>query len=146
MSNQDLIRQFESDAIPGESFHHADHVRLAFAYLCELPLFQALERFVSALKRFAAARGKDQLYNETVTFAYILLIHERMARVEGAGWEEFARRNPDLLISKGGVLESYYRQETLGSDFARRVFVLPDRGLDCRPCARSLLEVVSHRR
>jgi hypothetical protein len=135
MTSQDLIRQFERDAIPGESFHHADHVRLAFAYLCELPVLQAMERFASALKRFAATRGKDQLYNETVTCAYIFLIHERIARGESAGWEEFARRNPDLLIWKGGVLESYYRQETLRSDFARRVFVLPDRCLDCGPSA-----------
>jgi hypothetical protein len=64
MSNQELIRCFESDAVPEESFHHADHVHLAFAYLCEYPVLQALEKFASALKRFAAAHGKTQLYND----------------------------------------------------------------------------------
>jgi hypothetical protein len=127
MSDEDLIRCFESDALPGDSFHHADHVRLAFAYLCEYPVLQALEKFASALKRFAAARGKTQLYNETITCAYFFLIHERMARSEGADWEEFACKNADLLIWKDGILTRYYREATLKSDLARKVFVLPDK-------------------
>jgi hypothetical protein len=73
MSDQELIRGFESDALPESSFHHADHVRLAFAYLRECSVFEALERFSSALKRFAAARGKTQLYNERPAGARLLL-------------------------------------------------------------------------
>ena len=93
-----------------DSFHHADHVRLAFAYLCEYPVLEALEKFSSALKRFAAARGKTQLYNETITCAYFFLIRERMARSAGASWEEFARQNADLLTWKDGILNRYYHE------------------------------------
>jgi hypothetical protein len=64
MTDQEFIRCFESDAIPGNSFHHADHVRLAFAYLSQYSVLQALERFSGALKRVAAAQGKPQLYHE----------------------------------------------------------------------------------
>jgi hypothetical protein len=130
MSNEELIRCFESDALPSDSFHHADHVRLAFAYLCEYSALQALEKFAGALKRFAAARGKPQLYNETITFAYFFLIRGRMAPCPGSGWEEFARRNSDLLIWKDGILSRYYCVATLQSDMAREVFVLPDRCLE----------------
>jgi hypothetical protein len=130
MTNQDLIRCFESDAEPEASFHHADHVRLAFAYLKEFPVLQALEKFASALKRFATARGKTQLYHETTTCAYFFLIRERMARCEGLSWEEFARHNPDLLIWKQGILTLYYRESTLRRDLARNIFVLPDRCLE----------------
>jgi hypothetical protein len=63
-TNRELIQRFESGAIPAESFHHADHVRLAFAYLCEYPVFEALQRFCLALKRFAETLGKSQLYND----------------------------------------------------------------------------------
>jgi hypothetical protein len=129
MGNQELIHSFESDANIGDSFHHADHVRLAFAYLCEYPMFEALQRFSSALKRFAAARGKTQLYHETITCAYLFLIRERMARLEGSTWEQFAERNPDLLIWKGGILTQYYQEATLKSDLARGLFVLPDKSL-----------------
>jgi hypothetical protein len=127
MSNQELIRLFESDAVPEDSFHHADHVRLAFAYLCEYPVLLALEKFASALKQFATARGKTQLYNETITCAYFFLIRERMARCEDADWEDFANHNPDLLVWKGGILGRYYKEATLKSELARAVFLFPDR-------------------
>jgi hypothetical protein len=132
MSNEELIRCFENDELPEDSFHHADHVQLAFAYLCEYPVLRALEKFSSALKRFAAARGKPQLYNETITCAYFFLIRERMAGREGVGWEEFARENPGLLGWKDGILGRYYREGTLKSDLARAVFVLPDKCLELR--------------
>jgi hypothetical protein len=129
MDNRELIRLFEIDALPGE-FHHSDHVRLAFAYLTEHEIFEALERFCSGLKRFAAARGKTRLYNETITCAYFFLIHERMARSpEGTGWEGFVGDNSDLLNWKDGILSRYYCEGTLQSELARRVFVLPDRGI-----------------
>jgi hypothetical protein len=129
MSNQEVIRRFENDTIP-DGFHHADHVRLAFAYMSEYPILVALEKFASALKRFAAAKGKTQLYHETITCAYLFLIHERMARCGSVDWEEFARTNPDLLSWKDGILNRYYRETTLKSDLARKVFVLPDKCFD----------------
>lgn len=127
LSNRKLIQQFESDAIPAGSFHHADHVRLAFAYLCQYPPLQALEKFSAALKRFAAVRGKSQLYHETITHAYFFLIRERMARSSAADWDEFCRRNPDLLTWQNGILTRYYEEATLQSDLARTVFLFPDK-------------------
>jgi hypothetical protein len=127
MTSEELIDRFEGGLTPDSSFHHADHVHLAFAYLCQYPVWHALERFATALKRFAEARGKSQLYNETVTCAYFFLIRERMARRAGAEWEEFSRQNPDLLIWEGGILNLYYREGTLKSDLARTVFVFPDK-------------------
>jgi hypothetical protein len=127
MSSEELIAQFESEAVPENSFHHADHVRLAFAYLSLNPPLHALEKFSTALKRFAASRGKPQLYHETITHAYFFLIRERMARSTGADWSEFAGANPDLLTWKGGILTRYYHEATLQSDLARRVFLFPDK-------------------
>jgi len=129
-TGDELIKQFEDGTTPADTFHHADHVRLGFEYLCRYAALEALEKFSAALKRFAAAQGKPQLYHETITWAYLLLIRERMAGAGGSQtWEEFAERNPDLLIWKGGVLATLYRQETLDSELARHTFVLPDLGL-----------------
>ena len=127
MTDQELIRCFEADNMPDGSFHHADHVRLAFAYLSEYPVLEALDRFCRALKRFATARGKSQLYHETITHAYFFLIRERMARCASATWDEFARCNSDLLTWKGGILTRYYHDATLQSDLARAVFLFPDK-------------------
>ena len=127
MSNEELIYRFEAGAISEDFFHHADHVRLAFAYLCQYPVLQALDKFAGALKRYAVERGKPDRYHETITHAYFFLIRERLARSPGADWEEFARENPDLLQWKDGVLSRYYHEATLKSDLARNVFVFPDR-------------------
>lgn len=94
MTNEEFILRFESDSLPDDSFHHVDHVRLAFAYLSQYPVLQALERFATRLKRFAAARGKGQLYNETITCAYMFLIRERMARCAVTDWESFPGKIP----------------------------------------------------
>ena len=138
MTNQELIHCFEHDALPSDSFHHSDHVRLAFAYLSQYPVLHALEKFAAALQRFAAARGKSQLYHETITFAFFFLIRERMAHSEGATWEEFARQNPDLLTWKDGILSRYYREGTLKSELAREVFVLPDKCFEVQTGVASL--------
>ena len=127
MTDAELIQQFENDALPAGSFHHADHVQLAFAYLCEYSPLEALEKFANALKRYAAARGKAQLYNETITHAYFFLIRERMARSPSCEWDKFAVQNSDLLVWKDGILGRYYREGTLHSELARTVFVFPDR-------------------
>jgi hypothetical protein len=126
-TNEQLIQRFESGVLEADSFHHADHVRLGFAYLSKYPTLQALERFSASLKEFANVHGKATLYNETVTYAYIFLIRERMARSGVNDWEEFAQANPDLLIWKGGVLGCYYREVTLQSELARRIFLFPDK-------------------
>jgi hypothetical protein len=128
VTGEEFIDQFERGDIPANSFHHADHVQLAFAYLKKYPTLEALEKFVSALKRFATANDKPQLYNETITFAYFFLIRERIARSTISEWADFSRLNPDLLVWKDGILSRYYQTSTLKSDLARTVFLWPDRG------------------
>jgi hypothetical protein len=127
MTDEQTIEQFEKSVAPGGAFHHADHVRVAFAYLARYPFLEAVERFCSALKRFAAAQGKPGLYHETITWAYLFLIRERMTRAEHLqGWDEFSEQNADLLVWNDGVVQRAYRKETLASELARSVFVFPD--------------------
>lgn len=125
MTETEFVQSFEDASLPAGSFHHRDHVYLAWLYLRRHPALEALTRFAEGLKRFAAAQGHPGLYHETITWAFLFLIRERMAGEET--WEEFAAKNPDLLTWKPSVLDRYYEQETLSSDRARRIFVLPDR-------------------
>jgi hypothetical protein len=128
MTDREFIERFESNTLLGKGeFHHADHIRLAYAYLSEYPLLQAIERFVRALKAYAAARGKSRLYHETISYAYLFLIHERMARARHNTWQDFAEQNPDLFVRQNGILTRYYHPATLQSDLSRTVFLFPDR-------------------
>jgi len=127
VSNEEYIASFEAETVAANSFHHADHVRLAFAYLAEHSALEALQKFCVALKRFASAQGESERYHETITYAYFFLINERMVKGECTNWEQFARDNPDLLRREDGILNHYYEPLTLDSDLAPRVFVLPDK-------------------
>jgi hypothetical protein len=128
VNGEDRIARFESGEISPDMFHHADHVRLAFEYLRRYSAIEALDKFSAALQRFAAAQGKADRYHETITWAYLFLIRERMARLQNARtWEQFAERNPDLLVWKPSLLERYYRKQTLDSSLARKTFIFPDR-------------------
>lgn len=123
MDDRDFTRAFEDCTLSPEHFHHRNHVRLAWIYLREDPLLAALPRFVSGLKRYAGSLGASAKYHETITWAFLFLIHERMQRTEAATFEEFADTNPDLFEP---ILKRYYRAETLASELARSTFVMPD--------------------
>jgi hypothetical protein len=128
MTDDQFIAAFENCTLPLESFRHADHVKMAFLYLRRYPLLEAIRQFSASLVNFAAAHGKTNLYNQTITWAYLILMQERLARAEGQQtWAEFAARNPDLLNWNDGILRKYYRDETLTSDLAKSTFLFPDR-------------------
>lgn len=128
MTEHEWMEEFERCTLPIDSFHHADHVKMAFLYLQNYPPLEALGRFSSALTRFATAHGKPDLYNETITWAFLLLIRERIARANShPSWDEFILNNADLLCWDNNILKKYYLPETLSSELAKRIFLFPDR-------------------
>jgi hypothetical protein len=133
------MSDFEEGRLPAGSFHHAEHVRMAFVYLRRFPPLEALDRFYKALERMAAANAKPDRYHETMTWSFVFLIRERIERrVRETGrppnWYEFAAENLDLLRWNDHALKKYYSDEALNSELARRVFILPDRGLVLPDC------------
>lgn len=128
MTDEELIRCFEAAEVPPGGFHHREHVRVAWCYLVREPLPEALEQFRAGLQRFAEAQGAAAKYHETMTTAYVLLIHGRLERdSRSLSWQEFAQRNADLLAWNPSILDCYYEPETLASSQARVTFVAPDR-------------------
>jgi hypothetical protein len=127
MTDEEFVRRFEDCTLSSDCFPHREHVRLGWLYLRRYPLLEALAKFSEGLKIFATAHGAAGRYHETITWAYLFLIYERMAADEAAEkWDDFAAANPDLLAWPNDILKALYRAETLQSERARRFFVLPD--------------------
>lgn len=127
-TDRNFLTRFEEGRIPSSSFHHKDHIRLAWIYLKICPVPTALEKVTTGLKRFAKAVGKPELYHETITWAYVFLILDRIERSpESEDWESFSKINADLFSWKPSLLNQLYRDETLQSETARKIFVMPDR-------------------
>lgn len=128
MTDQELLLRFESATLGKGEFSHRDHVRVAWLYLKDRPLLEILDEFPRRLRHLAATLGADGLYHETVTWFYLLLVHDRI--VAGGArscWEAFAAENPDLFERSSDVMNRFYDADTWQSDVAKRCFVLPDR-------------------
>jgi hypothetical protein len=125
-----LLLAFEDQTLSPAAFPHREHLRVAWLYLRALPFAAAAPRFAESLRRFADAHGASAKYHETITWAYLVLVHERMQRDalgDAGDFDAFARDNPDLFDHKTGALAALYDEDTLKSDLARRVFILPRR-------------------
>lgn len=126
----ELVKCFELGKIPASTFHHQEHVKIAWWYLQHNSLIESIAKFSEGLKNFARSLGKENLYHETITWAFILLINERLQKGgKLADWEEFAKANQDLIDWKNNILEDYYKETTLKSELARQLFLLPDKSL-----------------
>jgi hypothetical protein len=124
---RELLYGVESRTLPDNGFHHLEHVRVAWLYLNMFPFWEAVRRFQNAIQSLAAAKGKATLYHETITFAYLALVNERIERQgRSSNWESFVKANGDLLEWHTSILSRYYTSETLQSEMARRVFIMPD--------------------
>ena len=123
-----LVDGFETATLPPEAFRHREHVRAAWIYGTRWPPEEALARFCSALRRFAAAHGAAHRYHATLSWAFVAIVLERIARGRpDRTFAEFAADNPDLLTWDRGqsVVDHYYPREVLESPLARSVFVMP---------------------
>ncbi len=123
-----LVERFEALAIAAADFRHREHVRLAFAMLAGADFGEAAVRFRRALKRFAASIDAADKYHETLTWAYLALVHRRMHEQPCATSAELLERAPDLVDHRAGALARCYDVAAItASPLARKVFVLPDR-------------------
>ena len=124
MRDRDFVEAFETCTLPPEELPHRAHVRLAWLYLREGSLLDTLTRYSEGIKRYAGSLGASAKYHETITWAFLFLIHERMQHSRAETFDAFAAENEDLF---GPILERYYTKDALASELARRTFVLPSR-------------------
>lgn len=97
MHARNLMAELEACSLPPSEFSHRAHVHAAWICLSESPLLAALPRFSEAVRRYALSLGAGAKYHETITWAFLFLIHERMRRDPHPNFEAFAAANPDLF-------------------------------------------------
>lgn len=125
-AERELLERFTDLSYPKEAFHHAQHVQLAWTLLAERPLLSAMQEFRRLLRAFANHHGATGLYNETITCFYLLLIRERMDRLDtDHGWGGFRDANPDLFTPPKGFLEQWYPAAAAFSPAAKAAFLPP---------------------
>lgn len=129
LDDDSLHAAFVAGTLTPAQFHHREHVRVGFVCLARAgDLATAAIEFRAALRRLAIAIGAPHLYHETLTWAYLIEIHTRMAAASppyGSSLD-FIAAHPDLLDHKRGAIARYYDVAAItASPLARRCFVLP---------------------
>ncbi|MGZ3424270.1 MAG: hypothetical protein ACXWUG_13885 [Polyangiales bacterium] len=123
-----LVTAFENGTVDPKAFHHREHLYVAWCYLRELPLEEALARYVRNLRALTRTLGVPEKYHATMTWAYLALLDGLMQEPElRESFEALANKHPSLFDAKDGMLFDHYDQSELQSEAARRRFVLPSR-------------------
>jgi hypothetical protein len=127
MDDAQLLSAFESATLPKTSFRHREHLRAAFIFLAGHTGFgEGAAAFRKALRRFAETHGITHVLHETLTWAYLSLVNERMKGRRYDDSRAFLAAWPDLLDHRGGALSRYYDIDAItASPIARERFVLP---------------------
>ena len=114
MRDEAFVGACERGEVRGADFRHADHLRLALAYLGEYrSVDAATDRMARTLRGLAAAAGHPEKYHHTLTV--------------------FWMRRVAALLDKELPL-AYYSRQRLFDDEARRGWVEPDlQPLDAPP-------------
>lgn len=125
LTDSEFIHAFETCQLPNESFHHRDHIRLAWIYLQRYPELEVREHMAACIRKFAAHHGKSDKYHETVTVAWLRLVANGIARMpSGSSFEQLTSALPELLDKR--TLEQFYSLAALASESARNFWVEPD--------------------
>lgn len=121
-----FARAFARATLPPAEFSHRGHLRVAWVYLRRRPFARAALCFGRHLRRYARSLGAEGKYHETLTWAYLALLNERLQDAPpGEGFEAFLERCPEFADPKAGLIGRYYDRALLASPLARRAFVLP---------------------
>ena len=120
-----FVEDFESCRIANSTFRHADHIRLAWIYLCRHGYPEAEARMREGIRRLAVHAGAPGKYHETMTIAWMRLVAVGLALSPQAGtFADFSRAHA-WLLDKNAVLAFWSRERLMG-DTARAQWIDPD--------------------
>src|SRR5262249_15248094 len=107
------------------SFHHRDHLRLAWCLLRQSSIEAAMGTITEGIRRFATQRGQVDKYHETLTQFWVRIVgHVVNTRPDITAFEQFLATFPHLLDKD--LPFHHWRRETMRSQTARAHWVEPD--------------------
>src|SRR6202165_972170 len=123
-ADQQFLAAFEAGRIAHPSFHHRDHLRLAWIQIRRLGLDRASDAVAEAIRRFAAHHGHADRYHETMTRFWLRVVGLGINRHPTLPFDELLAAEPHLLDKN--LPFRHWTRERMGSDEARQQWVEPD--------------------
>ncbi|MCV0429505.1 MAG: hypothetical protein K5905_29025 [Roseibium sp.] len=121
----ELTDRFEAQSVDAGTFTHVDHIGVACRMLKKYDFLEAAARYGTALRAIATKAGAPDKFNTTLTLAFLGVLSERMAETPHETFAEFLEKN-QVLVSRS-LISTWYSSDRVGSQLARRAFLMPDR-------------------
>jgi len=126
-SDKELITQLKSGSLPPADFTHEAHVRLV--WIMRRKKFPQLTFYdVSrVIKNYAKSIGEGNIYHETLTFASVMIILNRIKKTPANDFFSFIEENLDLILEFKSLIAMHYSDEIIQSDKAKNEIIPPDK-------------------
>lgn len=126
--DDEFVTAFKSGRIENRSFHHRDHLRLAWIQIHRLGLELGSDDVAGAIQQFATRNGHGQLYHETLTRFWLYAVGLAIGRHRELAFDDVLTAEPHLLDKN--LPFKHWSRERMFSPAARTAWVDPDlRGL-----------------
>ncbi|MCP3904941.1 MAG: hypothetical protein GY715_15050 [Planctomycetes bacterium] len=132
MDDATLLEQFENQTLPFDQWTHRTHVKVAYLYVTQFPLEEAIDRMRRGIKAYNAANdvpeGPQVGYDETTTVAFAHLV-DAVNRAYASTFptdsaDSFCDTHPQLLSRH--VLRFFYTPQQRIHPDAKTKYVEPD--------------------
>lgn len=127
LSDKALLEQFETLTLSPDDLNHISHLRIAWLYLNQMALKDAIEKIATGTKTYAESLGVYDKFHRTITEAITRIMHKRMSEIQDLNFEKFLQVNRDLVDDLKLLLQCHYSEEVLESVDARINFIEPDK-------------------
>jgi hypothetical protein len=125
MTDAEFVAAFLSGALAPTSFHHRDHLRLAWCLIRQWGTSAATGTIRDGIRAFATRHGQAEKYHDTLTRFWVRLVgHLVDAHPEIATFDGFLMAFPHLL--EKDLPYRHWSREAMWGQAARAVWVEPD--------------------
>jgi hypothetical protein len=125
-ADERFLAEFEAGQIANDSFHHRDHLRLAWIKIRRLGLERASDAVGGAIREFASRHGRADRYHDTMTRFWLRVVALGINRHRSLPFDDLLAAEPHLLDKN--LPFRHWSRERMASDEARRQWVEPDLG------------------
>jgi hypothetical protein len=125
MSDDAFLQAFQACQLDPASFHHADHIRLAWLCVQRHGARQAETLLLDGIRKFAQHAGAPQKFHHTATIAWTRLVAAACRESNSCdSFDEWIKTHPRLLNKL--LLNEHYSARSLESSDARLGWLDPD--------------------
>jgi hypothetical protein len=130
--DDEFVAAFKRGRIENRSFHHRDHLRLAWIQIQRLGLALGSDDVANSIQQFAARNGHGHRYHETLTRFWLYAVGLAIGRHRELSFDDVLTAEPHLLDKNLPFM--HWSRERMFSTAARAAWVDPDlRALPSEP-------------